>query len=163
MKLNKVRELLENCVSLNHKTRIQEVKLMITGLNHVTLAITDLEKSIDFYVNILGGKLRVRWKKGAYLEFGSLWLALNLDKVMTRDEGNFVNHIAFSVDKEDFKEFKKTLIENDINEYQENKSEGNSYYFKDPSGNNLEIHVGNLDNRLEWIRANNRFDYEVYD
>lgn len=39
---------------------------MITGINHITLAIKDLNKSFAFYANVLGFKPLVRWDKGAY-------------------------------------------------------------------------------------------------
>ena len=39
---------------------------MISGLNHLTLTVSDLDKSFDFYVDVLGFKPEGRWDKGAY-------------------------------------------------------------------------------------------------
>ncbi|MBT0727604.1 hypothetical protein HGT73_09435 [Rosenbergiella australiborealis] len=39
---------------------------MLTDLNHITLAVGDLSKSIDFYVNTLGFTRKARWSQGAY-------------------------------------------------------------------------------------------------
>jgi len=40
---------------------------MITGINHLTLSVHDLDESIDFYYNLLGCKMHARWDRGAYL------------------------------------------------------------------------------------------------
>ncbi len=50
---------------------------MLTGLNHLTLAVADLPASIAFYRDLLGFRLEARWDQGAYLELGSLWLCLS--------------------------------------------------------------------------------------
>jgi len=39
---------------------------MIHGLNHITIAVRDIDKSFDFYVNLLGMKPHAKWSKGAY-------------------------------------------------------------------------------------------------
>jgi len=39
---------------------------MIISMNHLTLAVRDIEKSFIFYKNILKLKPIVRWDKGAY-------------------------------------------------------------------------------------------------
>ncbi len=40
---------------------------MLTGLNHITLAVRDIERSLEFYCRVLGFVGRVKWKTGAYL------------------------------------------------------------------------------------------------
>ncbi len=35
---------------------------MILGLNHITLSVSDLEKSFNFYTKILGCQPIARWK-----------------------------------------------------------------------------------------------------
>lgn len=52
---------------------------MITGMNHITLAVTDIEKSFHFYQDILGLKPLCRWDKGAYFLAGDFWFCLNVD------------------------------------------------------------------------------------
>jgi catechol 2,3-dioxygenase-like lactoylglutathione lyase family enzyme len=47
---------------------------MITGLNHITLSVRDLDRSFQFYVKTLGAKPLARWRRGAYLLAGDLWL-----------------------------------------------------------------------------------------
>ena len=52
---------------------------MLNSLNHLTLAVSDLARSVDFYHQLLGLKLHARWDNGAYLSCGELWLCLSLD------------------------------------------------------------------------------------
>ncbi|TMP28375.1 hypothetical protein CWB99_11700 [Pseudoalteromonas rubra] len=52
---------------------------MITGLNHITLAVSDLQQSIHFYMDVLGFTGHVKWETGAYLSVGELWLCLSSD------------------------------------------------------------------------------------
>ncbi|HJK95345.1 MAG TPA: VOC family protein, partial [Polyangiaceae bacterium LLY-WYZ-15_(1-7)] len=40
---------------------------MIRGVNHVTFAVADLERSLAFYEGLLGMRLAARWPRGAYL------------------------------------------------------------------------------------------------
>jgi catechol 2,3-dioxygenase-like lactoylglutathione lyase family enzyme len=40
----------------------------VTGLNHLTLAVSDLERSVAFYCEMLGFSIRMRGPASAYLE-----------------------------------------------------------------------------------------------
>ena len=51
---------------------------VITGVNHITPAVRDLDRSYRFYVETLGSRPLARWSKGAYLLLGDLWLCLTL-------------------------------------------------------------------------------------
>ncbi|MEF1250646.1 fosfomycin resistance glutathione transferase [Vibrio owensii] len=122
---------------------------MLTGLNHITIAVSDLERSLDFYINALGFKGHVKWRQGAYVSLGDLWLCLSVDKP---DEKSDYSHIAFSISQQDFTDFSHKLIQLDIAQWKENKSEGESLYLLDPDGHKLEIHSGDLYSRLESIK-----------
>jgi hypothetical protein len=50
---------------------------MIKGLNHITFAVKNLEKSFEFYKDILGLTPVAKWKNGAYFTAGGTWIALN--------------------------------------------------------------------------------------
>ncbi|SFT96979.1 Glyoxalase/Bleomycin resistance protein/Dioxygenase superfamily protein [Kosakonia arachidis] len=52
---------------------------MLSHVNHLTLAVSDLARSVDFYHQLLGLKLHARWDNGAYLTCGELWLCLSVD------------------------------------------------------------------------------------
>ncbi len=52
---------------------------MLSGLNHLTTAVSQLAPSVAFYQQLLGMMLHARWDSGAYLSCGDLWLCLSLD------------------------------------------------------------------------------------
>jgi len=124
---------------------------MLKGVNHITLAVSDLQTSINFYQELLGVKLHARWNSGAYLECGELWLCLSLDKSRSfvNAEMSDYTHFAFSIDEEAFEQFQSALKAANISFWKVSKSEGKSCYFLDPDGHKLEAHVGGLSQRLK--------------
>lgn len=128
---------------------------MLKGLNHLTLAVSDIAGSIDFYHHLLGLPLHAHWDSGAYLSCGDLWLCLSLDAqrhYIASQESDYT-HYAFSIDENDFAAFVARLTQAGVTSWKENKSEGESFYFLDPDGHKLEAHVGNLAQRLAACRA----------
>jgi catechol 2,3-dioxygenase-like lactoylglutathione lyase family enzyme len=132
---------------------------MLHGLNHITIAVRDIDKSFEFYVNILGMKPHAKWSKGAYLSLGNLWFCLNLDESFPSCD---YTHIAFDVLEENFEDMKKLMLENNVKKWQKNSSEGNSCYFLDPDGHKLEIHVGNLKSRLKTMKSEKFPNLEIF-
>ncbi|WP_432448056.1 VOC family protein [Aliiroseovarius marinus] len=124
---------------------------MITGVNHITLAVNDLPRSIWFYTDILGGTLRADWPRGAYLELGELWLCLTLSDAPIAPRNDYT-HIALTCSEADFPRLSE-LIANHAELWQDNSSEGASLYFRDPDGHKLELHTGTLASRLDHYRA----------
>jgi catechol 2,3-dioxygenase-like lactoylglutathione lyase family enzyme len=125
----------------------------VRGLNHLTLAVTDLQRSIAFYRDVLGFGLRAFWAKGAYLEAGALWLCLSLEGSAPSDARRDYTHFAFDVAMDEF----DTLAERVRRQaaiWKDNRSEGASLYFLDPDGHRLELHVGSLASRLAAYQAN---------
>lgn len=122
---------------------------MLKGLNHITLAVADLEKSFQFYTAIMGLKPEVKWNNGAYLSLGDLWLCLSCGEVQA---GQDYSHIAFDISQDNFSAFSEKLKEADVVGWKTNTSEGDSFYFLDPDGHKLEIHVGDLKSRLASLR-----------
>lgn len=118
---------------------------MITGLNHLTIAVSDLSRSFDFYVEILGFIPQGRWNNGAYLSAGDLWLCLTLETALPAKD---YTHYAFSVNDDHFAECVMKLESYGSTCWKKNISEGASYYFLDPDGHKLEIHCGDLESRL---------------
>ena len=136
---------------------------MIIGLNHLTLAVGDVARSFDFYVDLLGCRPEARWDRGAYLSAGELWLCLSLDasrpvgprsvgprSVGPRSVGphDDYTHVAFGVADGEFAATVARLVANGVTRWQENTSEGDSFYFLDPDGHKLELHDGDLASRL---------------
>jgi catechol 2,3-dioxygenase-like lactoylglutathione lyase family enzyme len=126
---------------------------LLSGLNHLTLGVADLERSFAFYKDLLGFKPAALWNTGAYLRLGELWLCLSLDGKRTALAAPGYTHYAFDIAQDAFAGFKTRLLEAGVVEWRQNKSEGDSFYFLDPDGHQLEAHVGNLASRLAKCRS----------
>ncbi|MFQ3231847.1 fosfomycin resistance glutathione transferase [Reinekea sp.] len=118
---------------------------MLKGLNHITIAVSDLAKSFDFYVSILGMKPEVSWESGAYLSIADLWVCLSSGEALPAKD---YSHIAFSVSIIDYDRYCAQLQSAGVKTWKDNISEGDSIYILDPDGHKLEIHVGSLQSRL---------------
>ncbi len=125
-------------------------KPMLAGLNHITLAVADLNRSLCFYRDVLEFVPEVKWRKGAYLSLGDLWLCLTVEE--TVDQRNDYTHIAFNIDGAQFSTMQKRLQEFDVQIWKANSSEGDSIYLLDPDKHKLEIHVGSLQSRLQALK-----------
>jgi catechol 2,3-dioxygenase-like lactoylglutathione lyase family enzyme len=122
---------------------------MITGLNHITIAVSDLAQSLKFYRDILGFKAHVKWQNGAYLSVGDMWFCLSCDESSPAQD---YTHIAFSISEADFRLFSERVVAQGVNIWKENRSEGLSLYILDPDGHKLELHSGSLSSRLESLK-----------
>ena len=124
---------------------------MITSVNHITLAVTDINRSFEFYRDVLGLKPLVKWDKGAYflIEDGenSFWFCLNVDS--KREPAPCYTHYAFSINPEKFAEMFAKITHSGAQIFKDNTSPGDSLYFLDPDGHKLEIHVGDWRTRIE--------------
>ncbi|MCW2255069.1 catechol 2,3-dioxygenase-like lactoylglutathione lyase family enzyme [Providencia alcalifaciens] len=58
-------------------------------------------------------------------------------------------HYAFSVTEDNFSAMVEKLKQSGVKQWKDNRSEGHSFYFLDPDGHKLEIHVGSLIERLK--------------
>lgn len=122
---------------------------MITGVNHVTLVVRDLARSLAFWQGTLGLTLRAQSPKMAYLEGGTLWLCLERGAPAPRDDDS---HIALSCAPADYATLCARLSAAPV--WKANRSEGASLYVLDPDGHKLELHLGDLASRLAHYRAN---------
>lgn len=120
---------------------------VITGLNHLTLAVGDLDRSTAFYSQLLGFRLRMRSPTSAYLEAGTLWLALVQDSDARRAPLPEYSHFALSVAAADLPRLMETLTNAGVQRWQSGRPD--SFYFLDPDGHKLELHSGNLEGRLQ--------------
>jgi catechol 2,3-dioxygenase-like lactoylglutathione lyase family enzyme len=120
---------------------------IITGLNHLTLAVSDLDRSIAFYGGLLGFSVRMRGLSSAYLEAGTLWLALVADKNVRCGPLPEYSHVAFSVALSDLPVLVARLARANVARWQDSDTT-ESYYFLDPDGHKLELHSGDLKHRL---------------
>jgi catechol 2,3-dioxygenase-like lactoylglutathione lyase family enzyme len=120
----------------------------VLGVNHITLAVRDLDRAVAFYRDVLGLTLRKQWVRGAYLEAGGLWICLSVDEATRREPHPDYTHLAFEVTGEAFDRMVERLENAAAPVWKANRSEGASHYFLDPDGHKLEIHTGTLATRL---------------
>ncbi|RJF85146.1 glutathione transferase [Azospirillum cavernae] len=126
---------------------------MVRGLNHLTLAVVDLDRALAFYHDLLGFRLRARWLQGAYLEAGALWLCLSVDAEAEKAVRCDYTHVAFDVAADDFSALSERVAAA-ARVWKDNRSEGDSLYVLDPDGHRIELHVGGLESRLAVYRRN---------
>ena len=124
---------------------------MINGINHITLAVNNIEESFAFYTEVLGLKKIMKSDFSGYAVAGLTWIAFKQDNVSKRED---YSHIAFNVERNNYDKLVSKLKKYGVKEWQENNTEGESFYFLDPNGNKLEIHYSTLEKRIKAGKAN---------
>ena len=99
---------------------------MLTGLNHLTLAVSNLASSLNFYTETLGFIPKAAWDHGAYLSLGELWLCLSVDTVSA---GNDYTHYAFTIPGDEFDAFVERLRAAGVAEGERQKKKGECFSF----------------------------------
>jgi len=95
---------------------------------------------------VLGCNVVARWPDGAYLTAATTWIALV--RGAPTAAGRDYSHIAFTVTADELRALAQRLEAHGVAAWQENWTEGDSFYFTDPDGHRLEAHVGDLRSRL---------------
>ncbi|GAA0490499.1 FosA/FosA2 family fosfomycin resistance glutathione transferase [Salinibacillus aidingensis] len=126
--------------------------MRVKGFNHITINISDLQRSLQFYQNVLGMDLVHRGRTDAYLEWGDAWVCLLENKKLHRSEKKKlgVDHFAFSIDDEDFFAAVHQLEHYHVNIVRGpvKRGKGWTINFLDPDGIEMELHTSDLQERM---------------
>ena len=91
-------------------------KMTIQNINHLLFSVSNLEKSIAFYEKVFDAKLLVKGRSTAYLDVNGLWLALNVEQDIPRNDiHQSYTHIAFSIQEDDFDKMYEKLVHHNVN------------------------------------------------
>ena len=128
---------------------------MIQGLSHITLVVSDLDKTAHLFKEVLGGKeiydstaKNFSLSKEKFFDVGGVWVVIMQGPSLTEKT---YNHIAFKID-EACLTMAETAIKNLALEIKAPRpridGEGHSLYFYDYDNHLLELHTGTLEERL---------------
>ena len=135
-------------------------------MNHLLFSVSDLENSIEFYSKVLGAKLVAKGRTTAYFDLDGLWLALNEEKDIPRNEiRDSYTHLAFTITLSEFdksleklKKLNVLILPSRARADRDKKS----IYFEDPDGHKFEFHTGTLKDRLDYYKEDKEH-MEFYD
>ena len=118
---------------------------MVTGINHLTWTVTDIDQTFAFYVDVLGFSPVMKCSWSAYFLAGHVWIAVVKGE---RREDTRYDHIAFHINRSEYDKVTTKLTDVGVEQWKDNESEGESFYFLDPSGNKFELHYSDLQSRI---------------
>lgn len=118
-----------------------ETKIETSGIDHVVLHVSDLERSRRFYLDVLGMTVAHESSGRAFLSCGAQLVALfEVRGGAPVKAGAELNHLALRVDSGTYEELKAYLEGRGI-EVTGRPGDERCIYFDDPDGHRLQLVV----------------------
>jgi catechol 2,3-dioxygenase len=137
---------------------------MTSALGHVHLIVSDLDRAISFYTDLLALSVTERQANYAFLSFGDrhhdLALQARPDASSPPPNSRGLYHVAFELDTPgELRECYEWLQNREISVQPADHGISKSLYFDDPNGNGVELYIDTReDDGEEWTGHNTRFD-----
>jgi catechol 2,3-dioxygenase len=136
-----------------------------THLGHVHLKVRDIDRALDFYIQILGLELTERHGRYAFCSWGEHHHDVALqglsEDAPNPGPGVGLYHAAFEVASgEALRNIFERLQDREIPVSPVDHGISKAIYFDDPAGNGLEVYLDTRDQRdqYEWEGQNEPFD-----
>lgn len=113
-------------------------KIKTTGIDHVALHVSDLERSKDFYINILGMTEHHGGASYCFLKCGNQIVGLFGNGGPLGQTGVELSHMALNVDTGTYEEVKANLEAHGVAVHGRS-GDPRCIYFDDPDGHGLQI------------------------
>ncbi|MDD9994808.1 MAG: VOC family protein [Chloroflexota bacterium] len=116
-----------------------EIQIKTTGIDHVVLWVTDLERAKRFYIDLLGMTVAHESDWQSFLWCGSEQVALfRVREGMETKGGIELNHMALRMEPESY-EATKARLENAGVHVHGRPGDDTCIYFDDPDGHGLQL------------------------
>ncbi len=118
----------------------------ISGIDHVVVRVANLDRSIQFYCQVLGCKLE--WRRDelalAHLRVGTAFVDLLGGQPLPTGPGRNMDHLCLTVTDFDLEKMREHLLRHGVEvgtagERFGASGWGQSLYITDPDGNGLEL------------------------
>jgi catechol 2,3-dioxygenase-like lactoylglutathione lyase family enzyme len=128
----------------------------LQGIDHVALSVRDVERSVAWYIEVLGFERRHEgmWNGiPVFVGKGATGIALfpsrdHSVKATSRPRGIAILHLAFRTDRDGFWLAQRELKNRGIKFHFEDHEVAHSIYFRDPDGHELEITTYEVEGRV---------------
>ena len=122
------------------------MSMEITGIDHVVVRVTSLDRSIQFYCEVLGCKLE--WRRDdlalAHVRVGTSFVDLQKGQPLPTGADHNMDHLCLTVAGFNLEQVRNHLIRHNVEigtagERFGASGWGQSLYITDPDGNGLEL------------------------